>query len=57
VVYRAVWRGLPVVAKTLKADAPGGGGVREEFLHEMSVLSHLRHPNLVCERSEREKDP
>ena len=60
VVYRAVWRGLPVVAKTLNdgaAAAGAGGGLREEFLHEMSVLSHLRHPNLVAPAPPRPAPP
>ncbi|EKX37677.1 hypothetical protein GUITHDRAFT_40846, partial [Guillardia theta CCMP2712] len=45
VVLQSEWRGMPVVTKILK-DAEN---VEQQhgFLHEISVLSRLRHPNLV----------
>ena len=42
VVYKGRWRMMPVVAKAIKPHLKGG-----DCEHEVSVLSHLRHPNLV----------
>jgi hypothetical protein len=42
IVYDAQWRMMPVVAKAIKRHLQGN-----EYEHEVSVLSHLRHPNLV----------
>jgi hypothetical protein len=46
VVYRAKWRGLECAAKLLSASSQ----VSIEYfdmINEISVISHLRHPNLV----------
>ena len=42
VVYHGQWRMMPVVAKAIKRHLQGS-----DYEHEVSVLSHLRHPNLV----------
>jgi len=53
VIYHAHWRGLDVVAKMLKteADEPRTAITSEiaraDLINEISVLSRLRHPNLV----------
>ena len=52
VIYHAHWRGLDVVAKMLKteSDRPSqmdGAVARADLINEISVLSRLRHPNLV----------
>ncbi|CAJ1395830.1 unnamed protein product [Effrenium voratum] len=57
-VYVANWRGLKVVAKTVKDIKSSGLNIREqdssteaiarhELMHEMRTLSTLRHPDLV----------
>ena len=51
-VYKARWRGIVAVAKVLKGSADYQSGwtlasARADLVHEVSVLSHLRHPNLV----------
>lgn len=51
-VYRARWRGTVAVAKVLKRAGDYKAGwtletARADLVHEISVLSHLRHPNLV----------
>lgn len=43
VVHKASWRGMTVVAKAMKLNQP----LTVDDHHEVSVLSHLRHPNLV----------
>lgn len=52
VIYNAHWRGLDVVAKMLKTetDRPSdinGAVAKADLINEISVLSRLRHPNLV----------
>lgn len=52
VIYHAHWRGLDVVAKMLKTEgdrpsAMDGAVARADLINEISVLSRLRHPNLV----------
>jgi len=53
VIFHAHWRGLDVVAKMLKteADEPRTAITSEiaraDLINEISVLSRLRHPNLV----------
>ena len=46
-VLKADWRGMPVVVKILKHA--GGKAAQDEldFMNEISVMSTLRHPNLV----------
>jgi len=44
-VLRADWRGMPVVCKVLKNRDSQTDDL--DFQNEISVLSHLRHPNLV----------
>jgi len=44
VVFKAEWRGMPVVCKKLKGH---DGNKDSEFINEIEVLSRLRHPNLV----------
>eukprot|EP00928_Gymnodinium_smaydae_P037787 TRINITY_DN26188_c0_g8_i1.p1 TRINITY_DN26188_c0_g8~~TRINITY_DN26188_c0_g8_i1.p1 ORF type:complete len:543 (+),score=80.12 TRINITY_DN26188_c0_g8_i1:138-1766(+) len=50
-VFKATWRGLTVVAKYAKVYDAGGDidseALRFELLHEIRVLSSLRHPDLV----------
>ena len=51
-VYKARWRGMYAVAKVLKGASDYREGwtldtARDDLVHEISVLSHLRHPNLV----------
>jgi serine/threonine protein kinase len=51
-VYKARWRGTVAVAKVLKGAAEYQAGwtlasARADLVHEISVLCHLRHPNLV----------
>jgi tRNA A-37 threonylcarbamoyl transferase component Bud32 len=41
-IFKARWRRMWVVAKVLKNPHK-----EQNFAHELSVLSHLRHPNLV----------
>jgi len=47
VVYRAQWRGLLVAAKTVKYSGSAMQEETQEFLQEISLLSRMRHPNLV----------
>ncbi len=52
VIHYATWRGLDVVAKMLKTEADKEGTVnmsvaKADLINEISVLSRLRHPNLV----------
>jgi len=52
VIYHAHWRGLDVVAKMLKADTDRSSSIdsdvaKADLINEISVLSRLRHPNLV----------
>ena len=44
-VMKGDWRGMPVVCKVLKNK--GNAADDLDFQNEISVLSHLRHPNLV----------
>ena len=51
-VYKARWRGTFAVVKVLKQAGDYHAGwtlatARADLVHEISVLSHLRHPNLV----------
>jgi serine/threonine protein kinase len=51
-VYKARWRGMFAVAKALKRPGDYKAGwtlatARADLVHEITVLSHLRHPNLV----------
>lgn len=52
VIYQAQWRGLEVVAKMLKtasdrASAIDSSVAKADLINEISLLSRLRHPNLV----------
>jgi len=52
VILHADWRGLDVVAKMLKTNRDGSSQInsevqRADLINEVSVLSRLRHPNLV----------
>jgi serine/threonine protein kinase len=53
VIYRAEWRGLEVVAKMLRTEDEEMESnismevARQDLVNEISVLSRLRHPNLV----------
>jgi len=52
VIYHAHWRGLDVVAKMLKTETDRPSDVdcavaKTDLINEISVLSRLRHPNLV----------
>mmetsp|Transcript_27326 Transcript_27326/g.42701 ORF Transcript_27326/g.42701 Transcript_27326/m.42701 type:complete len:350 (+) Transcript_27326:524-1573(+) len=54
VIFHAHWRGLDVVAKMLKVEREAGtvgtqdnAVARADLINEISVLSRLRHPNLV----------
>jgi serine/threonine protein kinase len=42
IVYKGIWRMMPVAAKSLHRAVK-----LEQYEHEVSILSHLRHPNLV----------
>eukprot|EP00286_Rhodomonas_abbreviata_P016968 CAMPEP_0181321362 /NCGR_PEP_ID=MMETSP1101-20121128/18639_1 /TAXON_ID=46948 /ORGANISM="Rhodomonas abbreviata, Strain Caron Lab Isolate" /LENGTH=551 /DNA_ID=CAMNT_0023429173 /DNA_START=243 /DNA_END=1898 /DNA_ORIENTATION=- len=44
-VFKAEWRGMPVVCKVLKDHEDAVKDL--EFQNEIAVLSRLRHPNLV----------
>jgi len=44
-VFKAAWRGMPVVCKVLKNHEDAVKDL--EFQNEIAVLSRLRHPNLV----------
>jgi len=44
-VFKAAWRGMPVVCKVLKDHEDAVKDL--EFQNEIAVLSRLRHPNLV----------
>lgn len=47
-VYLAKYRGLPVAAKFLKAEAErSSASVRKEFENEVQMLQDLRHPCIV----------
>lgn len=45
IVFTASWRGMPVAVKTLKTTLSASS--LDDCFNEVSVLSHLRHPNLV----------
>lgn len=52
IIMHAQWRGLDVVAKMLKTENDKDGQIsasiaRADLINEISVLSRLRHPNLV----------
>lgn len=52
VIYRAEWRGLEVVAKMLRTEEDDLSNIasdvaRQDLVNEISILSRLRHPNLV----------
>eukprot|EP00287_Rhodomonas_sp_CCMP768_P018570 CAMPEP_0202820012 /NCGR_PEP_ID=MMETSP1389-20130828/9433_1 /ASSEMBLY_ACC=CAM_ASM_000865 /TAXON_ID=302021 /ORGANISM="Rhodomonas sp., Strain CCMP768" /LENGTH=410 /DNA_ID=CAMNT_0049492623 /DNA_START=154 /DNA_END=1386 /DNA_ORIENTATION=- len=52
VIYHAHWRGLDVVAKMLKTEGDKPSVVenavaKADLINEISVLSRLRHPNLI----------
>jgi serine/threonine protein kinase len=52
VIYHAHWRGLDVVAKMLKTETDRPSDLdcavaKADLINEISVLSRLRHPNLV----------
>mmetsp|Transcript_6968 Transcript_6968/g.13820 ORF Transcript_6968/g.13820 Transcript_6968/m.13820 type:complete len:419 (+) Transcript_6968:309-1565(+) len=52
VIYHAHWRGLDVVAKMLKTESDKPSAVenavaKADLINEISVLSRLRHPNLI----------
>jgi len=47
-VHRATWNGVDVVAKFALVDSEQGvEEVEEEMLHEINLLTSLRHPDLV----------
>jgi len=45
IINRAKWRGLDCVVKCLKYN--NNDKEYEDLLNEISIISHLRHPNLV----------
>tara|TARA_B000000477_G_scaffold93550_1_gene80570 strand:- start:1677 stop:2636 length:960 start_codon:yes stop_codon:yes gene_type:complete len=45
VVYRAEWRGLTCAVKCLKHE--NNNHEYSDFINEIEVISHLRHPNLI----------
>ena len=49
VVFKCRWRGLDCAAKLLSDRNPTArdSGVYQEMVNEISIISHLRHPNLV----------
>jgi len=48
-VHRATWNGIDVVAKIALLDCPDSTTeeIEEEMLHEIEILSTVRHPDLV----------
>ena len=50
-VREAEWRGTEVAVKCLFCTACGGGKLaadhRHQFVSEVSIMSHLRHPNIL----------
>jgi hypothetical protein len=47
VVFKCRWRGLDCAAKLLSDRNARDTGVYQEMVNEISIISHLRHPNLV----------
>ena len=47
VVFKCRWRGLDCAAKLLSERCAPDAGVYQEMVNEISIISHLRHPNLV----------
>eukprot|EP01132_Coremiostelium_polycephalum_P004728 gene4728-5902_t len=47
VVYRGTWRGSSVAIKQIKINEDVNCQVLEEFRKELTILSRLRHPNIV----------
>jgi len=47
VVYKGTWRGSSVAIKQLKINEHVNNQVLEEFRKELTILSRLRHPNIV----------
>jgi len=52
-VYKARWRGMDTVVKKLKTEREylnstlSASAAKADLVNEISILSHLRHPNLV----------
>jgi len=46
-VHRATWNGVDVVAKFAVRDEDSPEDVEDQLLHEINLLTFLRHPNLV----------
>ncbi|KAF1328582.1 Serine/threonine protein kinase, partial [Globisporangium splendens] len=46
-VFRATWRGTPVVVKFMGYDADFDESAREMFLHELRVWYPLSHPHVI----------
>jgi serine/threonine protein kinase len=47
VVYRGLWRGIEVAVKKLSPMLLSNTEIFERFLHEVSLMSQLRHPNVL----------
>jgi len=47
VVYRGVWRGIDVAVKCLKPEAEVTEESLSVFMHEVNVMSKLRHQNIL----------
>ena len=47
VVYRGVWRGIDVAVKCLKPEAEVTGESLSVFMHEVNIMSKLRHQNIL----------
>lgn len=47
VVYKARWRGLECAAKILSTENSSVSIEYHDMINEITVISHLRHPNLV----------
>lgn len=46
-IRTVIWRGTKVAMKTIKASLNAEPTARKEFLKELSIWNHLRHPNIV----------
>lgn len=46
-LFRGTWRGTPVAVKQLRMELADDPGATKDFQTEVSLLSLLRHPNIV----------
>eukprot|EP00045_Choanoeca_perplexa_P005804 m.48625 g.48625 ORF g.48625 m.48625 type:complete len:351 (-) comp13303_c0_seq3:34-1086(-) len=46
-IFRGRWRGLDVAVKKLRPEVAQDPRARADLIHEIYVLSHLRHPGLT----------